>query len=43
MDLTRQLPEIAQRIVQSNHPDKIILFIPMRAAILGRIATWICW
>jgi len=26
MDLTKQLPEITRRIVQTSHPDKIILF-----------------
>ncbi len=26
MDLIKQLPEIAQRIIQTSHPDKIILF-----------------
>lgn len=26
MDLTKQLPEITQRIVETSHPDKIILF-----------------
>ncbi len=26
MDLTNQLPEITKRIVQTSHPDKIILF-----------------
>jgi predicted nucleotidyltransferase len=26
MDLTNQLPEITRRIVQTSHPDKIILF-----------------